>query len=174
MILIPCAFALALPLAGSSIDLPSANEAGRIVPLQDYRWVPVTVKHTPTLIESSFQVMVGGATVHAELLTDQDFRLFLSHREYEALEQTTSGHTGGFSHMVQTPGRYRVLIRNQPNAPPTQVSYTVRATVDPPASSVSVGVPPARQFVVIFVAMTFLFGTVSWSGHKLLRAWRNR
>jgi hypothetical protein len=165
---------LALPLAGSSIDLPAANETGQIVPLQDYRWVPVSVKRTPTLIESSFQVVVGGATVHAELLTDEDFRLFLSHREYEALEQTMPGHMGAFSHMVQTPGRYRVVIFNRPNAPPTQVSYSVRATVDPVPSSVSVGIPPGRQFAVIFVAMTFLFGTVSWSGHKLLRAWRNR
>jgi hypothetical protein len=172
--LIPCALALVLPLAGSSIDLPAANEAGQIVPLQDYRWVPVTVKRTPTLIETSFQVMVGGATVHAELLTDTDFRRFLSHRDYEALEQTRRGHMGGFSHMVQTPGRYRVVILNRPNAPPTQVSYTVRATVDPPASTVSVGISPGRQFVVIFVAMTFLFGTVTWSGQKLLRAWRER
>jgi hypothetical protein len=132
------------------------------------------VKHTPTLIESSFQVMVGGATVHAELLTDEDFRRFLGNHEYEALEQTRRGHRGGFSHMVQTPGRYRVVIINTPNAPPTQVSYTVRETVDPPASTASVGISPGRQFAVIFVAMTFLFGTVSWSGHKLLRAWRNR
>jgi len=163
-----------LPLAGSSIDLRGANDAGEIVPLQDYRWVPVTVRRTPTLIESNFQVVVGGATVHAELLTDEDFHRFLGHREYEALEETNRGHAGGFSHMVQTPGRYRVVIINRPNAPPTQVSYTVRATVDPPAASVSVGISPRRQFAVIFVAMTFLFGTVSWSGHKLLRAWRNR
>jgi hypothetical protein len=117
---------------------------------------------------------VGGATVHAELLTDEDFRLFLSHREYAALEETNRGHSGGFSHIVQTPGRYRVVILNRRNAPPTQVSYTVRATVNPPASTLTAGISPGRQFAVIFVAMTFLFGTVSWSGHKLLRAWRNR
>jgi len=165
---------LAPPLGGSPIDLRGANDAGQIVPLQDYRWVPVTVRRTPTLIESNFQVVVGGATVHAELLTDEDFRLFLGHREYEALEETSRGHSGGFSHIVQTPGRYRVVIINRPNAPPTQVFYTVRATVNPPASTVSAGLSPARQFVVIFVAMTFLLGTVSWSGHKLLRAWRTR
>jgi len=154
--------------------LRGANDAGQIVPLQDYRWVPVTVKRTPTLIESNFQVVMGGPTVHAELLTDEDFHRFLGHREYEALEETNRGHSGGFSHMVQTPGRYRVVIINTPSAPPTQVFYTVRATVDPPAASVSVGISPTRQFAVIFVAMTFLFGTVSWSGHRLLRAWRNR
>src|SRR6185312_11602734 len=112
-------------------DLPAANETGRIVPLNDYRWVPISVKHTPTLIETSFQVVVGGATVHAELLTDEDFHLFLGHRAYEALEQTGRGHVGAFSHIVQNPGRYRVVIINRPNAPPTQVSYIVRATVDP-------------------------------------------
>jgi hypothetical protein len=163
-----------LPLAGSPIDLRGANNSGQIVPLQDYRWVPVTVKRTPTLIESNFQVMVGGATVHAELLTEENFHRFLGHREYEALEETNRGHSGGFSHMVQTPGRYRVVILNRPNAPPTQVSYTVSATVNPPPSSASTGISPARQFAVIFVAMTFLFGTVTWSGHKLLRAWRTR
>ncbi len=164
----------ALPLAGSPIDLPAANGAGQIVPLQDFRWVPVTVKRTPALIETNFQVVVGGATVHAELLTDEDFRLFVAHREYEALEETSRGHSGGFSHMVQTPGRYRVVIMNRPNAPPTQIFYTVRSTVNPPASTVSSGISPRRQFAVIFIAMTFLFGTVSWSGHRLLRAWRDR
>jgi hypothetical protein len=63
---------------------------------------------------------------------------------------------------------------NRRNAPPTQIFYTVRSTVNPAASTLSVGISPGRQFVVIFVAMTFLFGTVSWSGHKLLRAWRGR
>jgi hypothetical protein len=136
--------------------------------------VPITVKRTPTLIQSHFQVVVGAATVHAELLTEENFRRFLGRREYEALEETNRGHSGGFSHMVQTPGRYRVLLVNRPNAPPTQVSYTVRATVNPPPSTVSAGISPARQFAVIFVAMTFLFGTVTWSGAKLLHAWRTR
>jgi hypothetical protein len=166
---------MALPLAGSPIDLSTANDTGQIVSLDDYRWFPVTVKRTPTLIEASFQVIVGGATVHAELLTEHDFRLFRGRNEnYEALEQTRRGHVGGFSHIVQNPGRYRVVIVNAKNAPPTQVSYIVRQTVDPPASTVSVGISPGRQFAVIFVAMTFLFGTVTWSGHKLLHAWRNR
>jgi hypothetical protein len=168
---------VASSLAGSSIDLPSeppGSEPGQIFQLQDYRWVPVTVKRTPTLVECGFQVVSGGATVRAELLTEQEFLHFRRRQDYEVLEETRPGHTGGFTHMIVAPGRYRVLVINQPGAPTAAVSLVVRATVDPPPSTVSVGITPSRQFTVIFAALTLFFGTVTWSGHKLLRAWRNR
>jgi hypothetical protein len=154
-------------------DAPG-SEPGQIVELQDYLWVPVSVKRTPTLIECTFQVMVGAPAVHAELLSHDEFRRFRNQQDYEALEATKPGRVGGFSHMVQARGRYEVVIVNGDGAPPAAVSYSVRTTVDPQPSTVSVGIPPGRQFAVIFAALTFLFGTVTWSGHKLLRAWRNR
>ncbi|HVW07208.1 MAG TPA: hypothetical protein VG672_27920 [Bryobacteraceae bacterium] len=108
------------------------------------------------------------------MLTEEDFILFRRHREYEALEETKPGQAGGFTHMAETPGRYRVVIINDRRAPQTAVSLSVRETVDPPPSTISVGISPGRQFVVIFAALTFFFGTVTWSGNKLLRAWRSR
>lgn len=175
--MIPCVLALAGALAGSPINLPAeppGSEPGQIFQLQDYRWVPVSVKRTPTFIECSFQVVSGGASVHAELLTEADFIRFRRHREYEAIEETKPGRVGGFSHMVETPGQYRVVIINDRRAPQTAVSLSVRETVDPPPSMLSVGISPRRQFLVIFAALTFFFGTVTWSGARLLRAWRSR
>jgi len=142
--------------------------------LQDYLWVPVIVRRTPTAIECRFNVVNGGPTVHAELVSDRDFALFSRHREYETLASTEPGRSGGFERMIETPGRYRVLIRNERGASPAAVSLVVRTDVDPPPATISTGISPRRKFVVVLASLTLFFGTVLWSGTKLLRAYRNR
>ncbi len=132
------------------------------------------VKRTPTSIESSFNVVNGSPTVHAELLSDEDFFLFARHREYEALEETAPGASGGFTHLVETPGRYRVLVRNERGAPPVAVSLMVKSTVDPAPSSLSKGISPARKAVVILAGLSIFAATVLWPGRRLLRAYRER
>ncbi len=168
-----CAFSSA---AGSPIVRPAQppGEPGQIFVLQDYRWVPVIVRRTPTAIDCKFEVVNGGPTVHAELVSDHDFALFSRHREYETLAITEPGRSGGFERMIETPGHYRVLIRNERGASPAAVSLVVRTDVDPPPATISTGISPQRQFFVIFTGLTFFFGTVLWSGTKLLRAYRNR
>jgi hypothetical protein len=163
-------------LAGSPIIRPAQppGEPGQIFVLQDYRWVPVIVRRTPTAIDCKFEVVNGGPTVHAELLTDHDFALFSRHREYESLASTEPGRSGGFERMIETPGRYRVLIRNERGASPAAVSLVVRTDVDPPPATISTGISPQRKFIVILASLTLFFGTVLWSGTKLLRAYRNR
>jgi hypothetical protein len=116
----------------------------------------------------------GGPTVHAELVSDHDFALYSHPREYETLASTESGRSGGFERMIESPGRYRVLIRNERGAPPAAVSLVVRTDVDPPPATLSTGISPRRKFVVILASLTLFFGTVLWSGTKLLRAYRNR
>jgi len=163
-------------LAASSITRPSEppGEPGEVFVLQDYRWVPVIVKRTPTAIETSFQVVNGSQTVHAELLSDEDFFLFARHREYEALEETAPGGSGGFTHIIETPGRYRVLVQNERGAPPVAVSLMVRSTVDPPPSSLSKGISSVRKVVVILAGLSIFAATVFWPGRRLLRAYRQR
>lgn len=164
-------------LTGSSIRLPAeppGSESGQIFELQDYRWVPVIVRHIPTAIECTFQVVSGGPTVHAELLSEQDFASFRRHEDYDGLEVTKTGRFGGFRHLVTTPGRYRVLVVNDRGAPQIAVSLMVRSVVNPAPTTLSIGISPTRQFTVVFAALTFFFGTVTWSGSRLLRAWRNR
>ena len=175
-LLIVLGLVAASSLAGSPITLPSAppGEPGQVFVLQDYRWVPVVVRRTPTAIDCSFEVVNGGGTVHAELLTDRDFALFARHREYETMASTEPGRGGGFRHMIETPGRYRVLITNARGAPPVAVSLVVRTQVDPPAATLSVGVSPQRKLVVILASLTLFLGTVFWSGRRLLHAFRNR
>ena len=163
-------------LSGSSITLPAEpqGESGQTFVLQDYLWVPVAVRRTPTAIDCSFTVVKGGATVHAELLSEHDFMLFSRHREYETLALTQTAGRGSFQHMIETPGRYRVLIRNDQGAPPAAVNLVVRTDVDPPPVTTSKGISPERKLVVVLSSLTFFFGTVLWSGRKLLRAYRNR
>jgi hypothetical protein len=160
----------------SPITLPNEppGEGGQTFVLQDYLWVPVTVRRTPTSIDCSFTVVKGGATVHAELLTEHDFVLFSRHREYDSLALTQTGSKGGFQRMIESPGRYRVLIRNERGAPAAAVTLVVRTDVDPPPVTTSTGISPVRKLVVILSSLTLFFGTVLWSGRKLLRAYRNR
>jgi hypothetical protein len=162
-------------LAGSPISPPGAPTADPdVFVLHDYRWVPVIVKRPPTTIECSFEVVNGTAGVHAELVSEKDFILFSRGRDYETLANSQTGRAGEFRHIVQTPGRYRVLIMNNRGAPPAAVSLTVRTQVDPPPATLSTGVSALRKRTVILGSLAVFFGTVWWSGGKLLRAWRNR
>ena len=162
-------------LTGSPIALPveAAGDPGQIFMVQDYRWIPVNVRRTPTAIDSSFEVVGGSPTVHAELVSEHDFQLFARRHDYETFALTQTGRAGGFHRMIETKGRYRVLIVNDRGAAPVAVSLVVRADVDP-APAVSSGISPRRRLVVVLASLTLFFGTVTWSGRRLLRAWRNR
>ncbi len=166
----------ALAVSASPITVPGApqGDSGQVFELQDYRWVPVVVRRTPTLIDCSFDVVTGDSTVQVELLSEGDFRRFARHYEYETLAATPPGRAGHFQHTVEMPGRYQVLIRNQRGAPPVAVSLAVRTEVDPQNGDVSAGVTPLRRLVVILASLMVFSGTVMWSGRRLLRAWRNR
>jgi hypothetical protein len=171
---------VASALAASPITLPEhpPGDGGEVLVLQDYRWVPVTVRRTPTSIECSFEVVGGIAgaspTVRAELLSERDFVLFSRHRDYETLAETAIDGKGAFRYMIETPGRYRVMITNVRGAPPVAVSLVVRTEVDPPPATISIGVTPRRRLVVILASLAVFAGTVLWSGRRLLRAYRNR
>jgi hypothetical protein len=162
---------------GSSIPPPSdpaGSEPGEVFTLKDFRWWPVIVRRTPTAIQASFEVMSGGATVHAELVSAHDFSLFARHHEYTALASTNTAHSGQFQYMAEEPGNYRVIVLNRPDASDVQVSLVVRTEVNPMPAIVSTGASPQRQFVVIAASLTLFLGTVLWSGRRLLRAYRNR
>lgn len=159
----------ALPSASSS----SSDDLGQVFALRDYRWVPVNVRRTPTTIECSFSVVTGDSSVHAELLSEEDFALFFRRREYETLAATPTGKAGEIRHVILTPGRYRVLIVNDRGAPPAAVSLVVRSEVDAP-ENVSGGVSSVRRLVVVLASLMFFSGTVVWSGNRLMRAYRNR
>jgi hypothetical protein len=172
--------AATLPVAGSLAASPITPPGGgppdnrETFVLQDYLWVPVIVRKPPTTIACSFTVVSGNPGVHAELLSNEQFFLFSRRRAYEPVAATAIGRTGSFEHIVQTPGRYRVLLINGPGAPPAGVSMKVSTTVDPPAGLLSTGIPPARKRTVIFASLAFFAGTVWWSGSRLLRAWSRR
>ena len=154
--------------ASASADEPSSFE------LRDYRWVPVMVRTTPTAIDVHFQVISGQPTVHVEMLTDDDFLLFSHHRPYDTVAITGNNYTGGFQRMIETPGRYRVLIRNDRGAPPVTVTLAVHTDVDPSPASISIGVPSKRKWTVILASLAIFLAAVMYWGSKLLRAWRHR
>ena len=163
-------------LWASPITLPNAQqgENGQVFELQDYRWVQVVVKRIPTLIDCSFEVVTGAPSVHVELISERNFRQFSRNLPYDTLEATEVGHSGRFQRLMETPGRYRVLIRNHQGAAPVAVSLVVHTEVDPQNGDVSAGVTPLRRLVVILASLMVFSGTVMWSGRRLMRAWRKR
>jgi hypothetical protein len=162
-------------VSASPIDLPAAPQGdGQVFELQDYRWVPVVVRRIPTLIDCSFEVVTGAPTVLAELVSEHDFTQFARKRPYETLAATPAGRAGRFQRLMETPGRYDVLIRNSPGAAAVAVSLVVHTEVDPQNGNVSAGMTPRRRFVVILASLMIFSGTVTWSGRRLLRAWRKR
>lgn len=163
-------------LLASPITLPTAPQGdnGQVFELQDYRWVQVVVRRVPTLIDSSFEVVTGAPSVHVELVSERDFRQFSRQLPYEALESTATGRSGRFHRLMETPGHYRVLIRNRQGAAPVAVSLVVHTEVDPRKDDVSAGATPLRRFMAILAGLMVFSGTVTWSGRRLVRAWRKR
>jgi hypothetical protein len=164
----------AVTVSASPITVPGAPQGdGQVFELQDYRWVPVVVRRIPTLIDCSFEVVTGAPTVLAELVSEGDFRQFSRNHPYETLAATPAGRSGRIQRLVETPGRYEVLIRNSPGAAPVPVSLAVHTEVVS-QNNVLTGVTPLRRLVVILTSLMVFSGTVMWSGRRLVRAWGKR
>ena len=137
----------------------------------DFRWVPFTVRKTPSEVECHFEVVRGGPSVHVELLPMSEFRLFSRGREHDTLALTPKGRTGEFRRIVDVRGQYAVVVENAPGAPPATVLLRVETNLNPGAD-VARTLSPARRLTVIMISFAFFFATVAWSGRKLVRAMR--
>jgi hypothetical protein len=170
--LIAFAFLLA---AGS--QPPVGNEPGdaeqpiRLEP-GDFRWVPFTVRQTPSEVDCHFEVIRGDGSVHVELLPMSEFRLFSRGREHDTMALTPKGRSGDFKRIVDVRGQYAVVVENARGAPPATVLLRVQTNLNPGAD-VARTLSPTRRLTVILVSFAFFFVTVAWSGRKLIRAMRS-
>lgn len=138
----------------------------------EYRWIPLTVKQTPTAIACKYQVLEGNAGVHAELLTMREFRLLAKGLQHESLATTREGQSAEFRRIVGTPGQYAAVISNRKDAQPAVVSFDVRTEVDPASANVAQTLPARRKLAVILISFALFFVTVVWSGILLTKAIR--
>ncbi|HWE50157.1 MAG TPA: hypothetical protein VG273_10230 [Bryobacteraceae bacterium] len=152
---------------------PAPDQSFRLDP-GDFRWIPFTVRQTPASVTCSFEVLQGGATVHAELLPMSEFRLFDRGREHDTMAVTTNGRSGEFRRVIDRSGQYAVVIVNQQNARPVTVSLHVETNVSADSSAVALTLSPGRRFTVVLLGLGFFFMTAGWSSRKLIRAMRSR
>lgn len=137
----------------------------------DFRWVPFTVRQTPSEVDCHFEVIRGNPSVHIELLPMGEFRLFSRGREHDTMALTPNGRSGEFRRIVDVRGQYAVVVENARGAPPATVLLRVRTSLNPGAD-VARTLSPARKLTVILISFAFFFVTVAWSGRKLMRAMR--
>jgi hypothetical protein len=140
----------------------------------DFRWIPFTVRQTPTGVDCRFEVVSGGATVHAELLPMSEFRLFDRGREHDTLAVTPNARSAEFRRIIDTRGQYAVVVVNEKGAPPVTVSLHVQTNVNPDAADVARPLSPERRLTVIAISFAFFFVTATWSSRKLILAMRGR
>jgi hypothetical protein len=138
----------------------------------DFRWIPFTVRQTPTEVECRFEVLEGNPSVHLELLPMSEFRLFDRGQEHETMATTPEARTGDFRRMIDTRGRYAVLVVNARNAPPATVTLDFQTNVNPSNADVARTLSPQRQLAVILMSFAFFLATVTWSSRKLIQAMR--
>jgi hypothetical protein len=136
----------------------------------DFRWVPFTVRQTPTEVECRFQVIEGNPSVHIELLPMSEFRLFDRGEEHSTMAVTPDARTGDFRRVIDTRGRYALVVINAKNAPAATVTLDLQTNLNP--ADVARTLPPRRQLAVILISFAFFFVTVTWSSRKLIRAMR--
>ncbi len=138
----------------------------------DVRWVPFTVRHTPTEVDCRFEVIEGNPTVHIELLPMSELRSFNRGEEHSTMALTPSAHSGDFRRVIDIRGRYALVVVNAKNAPPATVTLDLRTNANPSNADVARTLPPRRQLAVILISFAFFFITVTWSSRKLIRAMR--
>jgi hypothetical protein len=167
-LLITAAFLLAAASGQQQDDAgqPFRLESG------DFRWIPVTIRHTPSEVDCRFEVTKGDPSIHVELLPMSEFRSFSRGREHDTMALTPNGHSGEFRRIIDVRGEYAVVVENKRGAPAATVFLHVRTNLDPGADVAQV-LSPGRRLTVILISFAFFFITVAWSGRKLIRAMRS-
>jgi hypothetical protein len=162
------AFAIALLLAATGSQ--DGVQPFRLAP-GDFRWVPFTVRQTPSEVDCHFEVLSGNPSVHLELLPMTEFRLFDRGQEHDTMAVTPEGRQGDFRRIIDSRGQYAVVVQNARGAPPATVVLRVRTNLNPGAD-VARTLSPRRRLAVIALSFAFFFVTIVWSGRKLLRSMR--
>ena len=148
------------------------DDAGQPFRLEsgDFRWVPFTVRQTPSEVDCHFEVIKGDPSIHVELLPMSEFRLFSRGREHYMMALTPKGHSGEFRRIIDVRGQYAVVVENARGAPPATVLLRVQTNLNP--GDMARILSPERRLTVILISFAFFFVTVAWSGRKLVRAMR--
>jgi len=134
----------------------------------EYRWINLNVSRAPSDVEIRYEVLQGGPTVHAELLSVEDFRRFNRGKGRDPLAATRSAQVAGLHKMILAKGQYRVVIANEDGARTATVSLNVRVDSNPRAGTAT-ELSPDRRLTVILVSFLFFVTTVSLAGWRLLR-----
>lgn len=150
---------------------PNSDQSFRLEP-GDFRWIPFTVRQTPTGIDCRFAVVKGGPTVHAELLPMSEFRLFDRGREHETLALTANARVGEFRRVIDVRGQYAVVVVNDRNAAPAMVSLQLETTLNPGAGEMARTLSPQRRFTVVLISLAFFLAALTWSSRRLIGAMR--
>lgn len=154
---------MALPL------LAAQPEPFRLQP-GEFRWIPITVRQTPTEIDCRFQVVAGQPSVRVELLAIRDFHRFNRGLPHESLALLPVSREGAFRRMMDVPGQYALVVVNAKNSPAAAVVLDVSTDVNPAPRVVARELPPGRRLIVILISFAIFFVTVTWSGIQLLKA----
>ncbi len=158
-------------LVAAGMQAQESSQPFRLGP-GDFRWVPFTVQKTPTEVECLFRVLDGSPTVHMELLPMSEFHSFDRGEDYSTIALTPATRTGEFRHVIDTRGRYALVVINAKNAPAAIVALDLRTSLNPNPADVARTLPPHRQLAVILISFAFFFVSVTWSSRKLIRAMR--
>jgi hypothetical protein len=165
-----------LPVLAALLLAPAAQSRDQGQPFRlepgDFRWVPFTIRQTPSEVDCEFEVLKGNPSVHLELLPMSEFRLFDRGEEHDTMAVTPEGRSGEFRRIVDARGQYAVVVENAAGSSPATVRLRVETKVNPGAD-VARTLPPARRLTVVLISFVFFFVTVAWPGRKLIRAMRS-
>jgi len=156
---------LFLLAAATRVDL--VDEVYQI-PANEWRYVEVTLKQQPALVEAAYQAQGDGQEIRVALLRREDLDRLRRERPHGVLAATAAGASGRLRCHVPDPGEYAIVIDNgsdRPAALHLRVWLDFSAVRGPRVTMLS----PRRQLTVILVSFAVFFGIVAWSARRLVR-----
>jgi hypothetical protein len=160
---------LAMLILSSSSRVELVDEVFDI-PGDDWRYVEVSLRQEPVRVSCAYEVVSPGGRIRVALMSHSDLQRLRNGEPHGFIAATPGGSTGSMSFLVRAPGKYAVLINNEPPGGAARVHLRVSLDFSGESEPTVRYLSPQRQLTVILIGFAIFFGIVFYSGRKLWRA----
>jgi hypothetical protein len=141
------------------------------IPPSDWRYVEVVVRE-PAAIECEFHILSGAPAARVALVNQQSLAQWRRGLRNQTIASTPRAASGQFWYPVRETGEYSVIVDNMEGRVPVQVQLRVALDFSGSEPRQVGRLSTGRRVAVVGISLALFLGIVTYSGRKLLAAWR--